>query len=62
MPPKEIVVSTAAILDFLVMSSTPQGVKSHLSTGHEPQVTIDKLEVCFHLKPSLKLMTFIKDV
>ena len=51
---------SAAILDFFAMSSTPQGVKTHLSIGHEPQGTIDKLEVCFYLKPSLIIMTFIK--
>ena len=47
---------------FFVMSSTPQVVKTHLSTGHESQGTIDELEVCFHLKPSLRLMKFIKYV
>ena len=42
----------AAILDFFVMSSTPEVVKTHLSSGHESQGTIDKLEVCFYHKPS----------
>ena len=51
-PPKENADGTAAILDFLVMSSTPLGVKTHLTSGHELQGTIDKLEVCFYLKPS----------
>ena len=36
-PPKENAVCTAAILDFFVMSSTPEVVKTHLSCGHEPQ-------------------------
>ena len=44
------------------MSSTPQGVKTHLSSSHEPQGTIDILEVCFYLNPSLRIMTFIKYV
>ena len=60
MPPKENAVCTAAILDFFVMSSTPEVVKTHLSSGHEPQGTIDTLEVCFYHKPSLILMRFIK--
>ena len=46
---KDHAVGTAVILNFFVMSSTPQGVKTHLSSGHEPQGTIDKLEVCFYL-------------
>ena len=33
---------------FFVISSTPEVVKTHLSSGHEPQGTIDKLEVCFY--------------
>ena len=33
-----------------------------LSIGQEPQGTIDKLEVCFYLKPSFRLMIFIKYV
>ena len=44
------------------MASTLQVVKSlktHLSSGQEPQGTIDKLEVCFYRKPSLGLMTLI---
>ena len=45
---------------FFVMSSTPEVVKTHLSSGHEPQGTIDTLEVCFYHKPSLILMRFIK--
>ena len=61
-PPIENAVCTAAILDSFVMSSTPEMVKTHLSSGHEPQGTIDKLEVCFYLKPSLILMTSIKYV
>ena len=59
-PPKENAVCTAAILDFFVMSSTPEVVKTHLSSGHEPQGTIDTLELCFYHKPSLILMRFIK--
>ena len=59
-PPKENAVCTAAILDFFVMSSTPEVVSTHLSRGHQPQGTIDTLEVCFYLKPSLILMRFIK--
>ena len=59
-PPKENDVCTAAILDFSVMSSPPEVVKTHLSSGHEPQGTIDTLEVCFYHKPSLLLMRFIK--
>ena len=51
---------TAAILDFFVMSSTPEMVKTHLSRGHPPQGTIDTLEVSFYHKPSLILMRFIK--
>ena len=43
-PPMDNAVGTAAILDFFVMSLTPQVVKTHLSSGHEPQGTIDKLE------------------
>ena len=61
-PPKENAVCTAPFLDFFVMSSTPEVVKTHLSSGHEPQGTIDTLEVCFYHKPSLILMTFIKYV
>ena len=60
MPPKENAVFTAAILDFFVMSSTLEVVKTHLSSGHEPQGTIDTLEVCLYHKPSLILMKFIK--
>ena len=33
-PPKENAVCTAATLDFFVMSSTPEVVKTHLSSGH----------------------------
>ena len=44
---------------FFVMSSTPQSVKTHLSSGHEPHGTIDKLEASFFLKPSLRIMPFI---
>ena len=51
-PPKENAVCTAAILDFFVMSSTPEVVKTHLSSGHEPQGTIDTMEVCFYHKVS----------
>ena len=32
-PPKENAVCTAAILDFFVMSSTPEVVKTHLSSS-----------------------------
>ena len=39
-PPKENAVCTVAILDFFVMSSTPEVVKTHLSRGHQPQVSI----------------------
>ena len=42
------------------MSSTPEVVKTHLSSGHESQGTIDTLEVCFYHKPSLILMRFMK--
>ena len=59
MPPKENAVGTAAILDFFDMSSTPQVVKTYLTNGHEPQWTMDKLEVCFYLKPSFILMKSI---
>ena len=34
-------------------------VKTHLSSGQNPQGTINKLEVCFYRKPSLGLMTLI---
>ena len=43
--PEENAVGTAAILEFFVVSSTPQGVKNHISSGHEPQGTTDKWEV-----------------
>ena len=59
-PPKRKCCLHAAILDFFVMSSTPEVVKTHLSSGHESQGTIDTLEVCFYHKPSLILMRFIK--
>ena len=59
-PPKENAVGTAAILDFFVMSSALEVGKTHLSSGHEPQGTIDTLEVCFYNKPSLIIMRFIK--
>ena len=58
--PKENAVCTAAIFNFFVMSSMPEVVKTHLSSGHQPQGTIDKLEVCFYHKPSLIIMRFIK--
>ena len=61
-PPKENAVCTTAILDFFAMSSTTEVVETHLFSGHEPQGTIDKLEVCFYRKPSLGLMPFIKYV
>ena len=62
LPPKENAVGTAQFWIFFDMSSTPQVVKTYLSNDHEPQRTIDKLEVCFYLKPSLILMTSIKYV
>ena len=52
-PPKENAHCTAAIFDIFIMSSTPEVVKTHLSSGHESQGTIDTWEVCFYHKPSL---------
>ena len=44
---------------FFVISPMPEVVKTNLSGGHEPQGTIDTLEVYFYHKPSLILMRFI---
>ena len=59
-PAKENAVCTPEFWICFVISSTPEVVKTHLSSGHEPQGAIYTLEVCFYHKPSLKSMRFNK--
>ena len=51
--PKKMLSAQLQFWIFFVMSSMPEVGKTHLSSGHQPQGTIDKLEVCFYYKPSL---------
>ena len=54
-PPKEMLSAQLQFWTFFLMSSTPEVVKTHFSRDHQPQGTIDTLEVCFYHKPSNKI-------